>query len=238
MKSSTDDVKSQNEVAGGEKPDGSRSVTGGEKRDLKGTARERIFTTKKIAWAGVFTALSAILYLFVKFPLPFLFPSFLEVNLSEYPALIGGFALGPFWGCAIIMLKTLIKLPFSSTACVGELSDLVNGLALVLVSSFFYKKHRTKKGAVGSLALGSLLSVVTSVFSNRFVMIPAYMRLFGIDIGVLTNMCSVIPNITTDNFYVFYILFAVVPFNILRCAVLSVVSMATYKKISVLLNRF
>lgn len=232
---STDDDKSKNEATN-EKTSAVVRRTAGEKN--RETARDKIFTTKKIAWAGVFTAFSAILYMFVKFPLPFLFPSFLEVNLSEYPALIGGFALGPFWGCAIIALKTLIKLPFSSTACVGELSDLVNGLALVLVSSLYYERRKSKKGAVVSLVLGSLCSVVTAVLSNRFVMIPAYMRLFGIDIGVLTSMCSVIPNITTDNFYAFYILFAVVPFNLLRNATLSVATMATYKKISVLLNRF
>ena len=51
------------------------------------------FTTKTLAKVAVLSALSFVLYMWVKFPLPMLFPSFLDIQVSELPALIGGFSM-------------------------------------------------------------------------------------------------------------------------------------------------
>ena len=73
------------------------------------------FTTKTLAKVAVLSALSFVLYMWVKFPLPMLFPSFLDIQVSELPALIGGFSMGPLAGCVVIVIKCLIKMPFSTT---------------------------------------------------------------------------------------------------------------------------
>ncbi len=84
-------------------------------------AKRNMWDAHSMAVMAILTAVSYILYLFVKFPLPFLFPAFLDIQISEMPALLGGFALGPVQGAIIVIVKCLLKLPFSSTACVGEL---------------------------------------------------------------------------------------------------------------------
>jgi len=54
----------------------------------------KYFNSATITKIGIFSALSIVLYL-INIPLPFLFPPFLKLNLSDLPSLICGFAVGP-----------------------------------------------------------------------------------------------------------------------------------------------
>ncbi|MBQ7408693.1 MAG: ECF transporter S component [Clostridia bacterium] len=198
---------------------------------------ERYFTARRIAKLGIFSALAVILY-FLNFPLPF-FPSFLEIHLSDLPALICGFSMGPLGGFLVILVKILIKLPFSSTMCVGELADLITGSAFVLPASFLYKNGRTRKSAVIGMLIGSLCSVATAVVSNWLIIIPFYLNVMHVSIEALAEMCSsVIPFITAQNFYACYIPLSVIPFNLLRCLIASLVTFFVYKRVSTLLKKF
>lgn len=194
------------------------------------------FTAKKIAKIAIMAALSYILYL-INIPLSFAFPSFLELNLSDIPALIGGFSMGPLAGGIIVFIKILLKLPLSHTVCVGELSDLLNGLAFVLISSFFYKYHRTKKGAVISLLLGSLGSIVMATVCNLTIMIPLYLKVMGFTLEQITSLCPPSFNVTAENFYTYYTFGAVIPFNLLRCLVASAITFLLYKSLTKLINK-
>ena len=149
------------------------------------------------------TALSVLFYFFPKVPLPFLFPSFLELQLSNLPAIIGGFALGPVAGSIIVVARTIIKLPFSITAGVGEIVDLIIGLSTVLVSSLIYKKMHTRKGAVYAMLAGMAVWTTVAVLANYFFAIDFYLELFfkG-EIDDLLGFLSVIPGITAENYLI------------------------------------
>ena len=145
-------------------------------------------TTKNIAVVAILSALSFILYMFVKFPLPFIFPAFLDMQFSDLPALIGGFYLGPIAGSVIVIIKGLLKLPFTTTAGVGELADVIIGIFFVLPATAFYRYNRSKKGAIISLVIGSLSAVIASLFANRFILIPFFMNAYGM--GAVVGMAS------------------------------------------------
>ena len=81
-------------------------------------------TTKFMTRVAIFGAISTLLYIFIKFPVPFL-PSFLEFHFDEIPIFIAGFAYGPLSAFCVILVKTIIKLPMTSTLGVGELSDFI-----------------------------------------------------------------------------------------------------------------
>ncbi|MGM9549156.1 MAG: ECF transporter S component, partial [Faecousia sp.] len=68
--------------------------------------------------------LSAIAYIlaFVEFPVP-LSPSFARMDLSDFPALIGAYAFGPFVGVLIELVKNALQLLSTSTGGVGELAN-------------------------------------------------------------------------------------------------------------------
>ena len=194
--------------------------------------------TKTLAKIAILSALAFVLYMWVKFPLPMLFPSFLDIQFSELPALLGGFAMGPIAGCAIVAIKCLIKLPFTSTACVGELSDLLLGIAIVLPASLIYKKYKNKKGALIGLLVGVACNVVMSIFVNWFVLIPTYVKLFfNGNWEILLNMVRPLyAEVTRQNFYTYYLLLGVAPFNILRLSITALLTFLLYKRVSPILH--
>ena len=195
------------------------------------TKNSKLFSSRNLALIAILSAISYILYMFVKFPLPFIFPEFLDMQFSDLPALLGGFAIGPWAGAIIIVIKCLLKMPFSSTACVGELADIIVGLAFVLPATIFYRTHRSKKGAIISLLIGIFTAVFVSILANRFILIPYYANRFGLK-TVVNMMASLYPNITTKNLYAYYIPLAVAPFNLLRCIVCAIITYFVYKPVA------
>ena len=203
-------------------------------------SKRRVYT-RKIAVAGVFTALSYGLYLLGKFcKLPFIFPAFFDLQFSELPALIAGFVLGPLWGAAIIVLKCLLKMPLTSTAFVGEATDIILGLALVLPAAFIYRKKRKLAGALTGVVVGSLCLTGVAVLVNRFISVPFYIRYYfgGNEMALVGMLQPLFPAITWDSFYLYYLTLSVVPFNLLRCALICIITFAVYKRLSRLIKRW
>ena len=188
---------------------------------------------------AIFSALSSILYFVPKFPLPFLFPAFLDIQFSNLPAILGGFAMGPVGGILIIVIRTLIKLPFSSTAYVGEFADLLIGIATVLTSSLIYKTHKTKKGGIVALLFGTVAWVVSSMLMNWLVLLPFYMQAFygGNTTKFIEDCIEVLPNMNTENFMKFYIFGAVLPFNALLATMVGIITFFVYKRISIIFKK-
>jgi riboflavin transporter FmnP len=196
--------------------------------------RKKVLAITKI---GIFAGLSTVLY-FIKFPLP-IFPSFLEIQFSILPAIIGGFSMGPLGGVLIVFVKFLMSLPFSKTAYVGDFADLIIGGITVLVTSLVYHKYKTKKGGLIALLWGSLAWIVAGVLANYFILVPAYLKLFfNDDLEGFLQLCRVvIRDINADNYMMKYIIYAVIPFNAIIAVVVSTVTFLVYKKISNFLRK-
>ena len=201
----------------------------------------QFFTPARIAVIAMFATLSGILYVF-GFPIGVAFPSWLELNFSDIPALIGTFALGPLSGGIIVFVKILIKLIIkgTSTVFVGELADLVIGLAFVVPAGLIYKRHRTFKGALLGMTVGTVCSVAAAILANWLVLVPFYIKLFynGSWEPLVNAMQALFgEGVTQDTFYNFYLWVSVLPFNILRCLIAVLVTLPVYKRISSLINR-
>ena len=80
----------------------------------------------------------AFVLMFLDFSVP-LMPVFIKLDLSELPALIGAFAMGPVSGVVICLIKNLIHLAMTSTGGVGELSNFILGAAFVLPAGMLYQ---------------------------------------------------------------------------------------------------
>ena len=130
---------------------------------------------KFIAKTGIFAAVSIILYVvpIFKITLPF-FPPFLEIHFDEIPALISGFAYGPFSALIILLIKTLVKLPFSTTVCVGELADFIYSCAFIIPASLIYTNHRKFKYAIIAILSGCLIQSIVASILTTFVMLDLY----------------------------------------------------------------
>lgn len=203
-------------------------------------AAKKYFSSTRIAMIALFSALAAVLYIF-NFAMPFAFPEFLEFRFSDVPVLIGTFALGPVAGCIIVVFMVLIKLVIVSTSTyfVGDLADILVGFALVIPVGLIYNKNRTFKGALLGLGAGSLISAALAVLLNRILLVPAYVHLMfgGSWEPILGMMTPLFPNCTEENFYSLYLWVSVLPFNLLRCLVASLLTLLVYKRISRAINR-
>ena len=203
-------------------------------RNLK---KDKLITTKFITRTAIFSAIATILYIvpYVKFPL-FFFPSFLEIHFDEIPALIAGFAYGPLSGFFVILVKTLIKLPLTSTLGVGELADLIYGLALVIPSSLIYKKRRNIKGAFIGLGVASLIQLIISSFLTTFVMLDFYIYVMGFSKEMLLNMCQIAnPNVNSLTWPFFF--WVALPFNLLKDVLICLLTALLYKRLHKLIDR-
>ena len=108
-----------------------------------------------VRYITVTAMLSAIAYvlMFIDFPIPFLIPSFIQMDISELPALVGAFSMGPMCGVLICLVKNLLHLFITSTGGVGELSNFLLGVMFVLPAGLIYSRKKNKKNAVKGLSV-------------------------------------------------------------------------------------
>ncbi len=196
-----------------------------------------IHSAAYLAKMAMLTAISFLLYLYVKFKLP-IFPSFLEIQISELPALLAGFSMGPISGCLVIIFKCLLKFPLSSTAYVGEATDILLGIAFVLPAALIYKCKKDIKHAFLGLLIGTVVLTGVAMLVNRYISIPFYVKLyFHGDFQIIVNMLSPLyKNINEQNFYFYYLLAGVLPFNIFRCIIVAGLTFVLYKRLSKILH--
>lgn len=194
------------------------------------TNGERI---KKLVTISILSAISIVLYLFLKFPmniiLPFI-PGFLDVQFSNLPVYIGGFMFGPISGTMITIVRLLVKLPSTTTAGVGELADFIIGFSTVLVSSMIYHHHKTKKGALAALLSVVITWTVSAIIINWGFILAFYMHLYGFE--AVYGMLTAVPGITEQNYMLNYIIFAVIPFNVILSSMVAFVTFVLYKRLS------
>ena len=131
--------------------------------------------THRLAVAAMLAAVAAVLQ-FIEFSIPIM-PSFVKLDLSDLPALLGAFALGPWWGVLIQLVKNLIHLPFGSSAGVGEACNFLLGAVFVLVAGLVYHHRKTRGTALLGASLGALAMAAVSLPLNYFVVYPAYIAI-------------------------------------------------------------
>ncbi len=195
------------------------------------TTRQR---TNWIAKTGIMAA-AAIILMFLEFPLPFM-PVFLKFDVSEVPVLLAAFALGPWSAVIIEFIKNLAHYPLTQTAGVGEIANFVMGCAFVVPAGIIYKMHRSKKTAVVAMLVGTFSLTLVGCLSNYYVMIPFYIKAFGMPMEAIIGMANQVGNNFVKDFMTL-IIFVFVPFNLFKGFVVSLIVALIYKRISPLLHK-
>ena len=189
----------------------------------------KTFTTANITRIAILAALSAILFL-IEIPVV----AFYKLDLSNLPALLGGFAMGPIPGLLILLIKDLTGMLHSSSMYVGELADFIMGAAIVLPSAIIYRRNRTRKGAMIGMLTGVVVAIVVAVLVNWQIMLPFYSTAFGMPMEAVVGMAQkAVPAVDTVWKLLLYI---TAPFNLLKGAVLSLLTFLLYKRLAPLLH--
>ncbi|MDQ7820564.1 MAG: ECF transporter S component [Armatimonadota bacterium] len=171
---------------------------------------------RRVAQVGVLGA-AAFAFMYFDFPLP-PFPPFLKYDPGEVPALVATFALGPGYGVAVESVKALLISVFRSGTTGGPFGIFMNFLAgatLVAVAGWYYRVEHTKVGALKSLALG--------VAAMTGVMVAANILLTPIFYGIPRPQVIAL------------VLPALLPFNLLKGTISSLITFFVYKRVRVFL---
>ena len=197
--------------------------------------RKKLDSTHYVTYTAIFAAMAGVL-MTIEIPL-FFAPSFYQLDLSELPILICTFYLGPAAGVTAELLKVLVKLLIkgTSSAFVGELANFLVGCSFVLPASVVYHSRPGKKSALIGMAVGTLILTVFGSLFNALYLIPKFTELYGMPLDAIISMGGEVNK--AINSLSTLVLFAVVPFNLLKGVVVSVITYLLYKRISPLLHR-
>ena len=206
-------------------------------RDLQRRSRSR-----NISYVAMFSALGGVLMM-LEIPL-FFAPGFYKIDLSELPVLMSAFYLGPVAGVITELLKVLIKLLLkgTSTAFVGDFANFVVGCTFVLPAAVIYHHHKTcllytspspRRTAIVGMAVGTLCMTVFGSLFNALYLIPKFAELFHLPIDQIVAMGTAVNKGITS--VPTLVLFAVVPFNLIKGIVDSALTYLLYKRVEFLL---
>lgn len=186
-----------------------------------------------VRYLTVTAMLSAVAYIlmFLDFSVPFM-PAFIKMDLSELPALIGSFAMGPVCGIVVCLIKNVLHLFITTTGGVGELSNFILGVTFVLPAGLIYRHKKSRKSAlIGSLA-GAVVMGVFSIISNYYLVYPVYYNFMPEETvlnayqAIIPSMKSILQSLVCFN----------MPFTIIKGLFSVVITFLIYKHISPILK--
>ena len=184
---------------------------------------------RRISIVASCAAIATLMHL-LDFPLLFLAPEFYQLDLSELPVMLCGFYLGPSAVVTCEAVKILLKLVLkgTTTAFVGDFANFVVGCSLVLPAVTIYHIRRTRATALWGLGVGTLvLTIFGSVF-NAIYLLPKFSELYGMPLDSIIAAGTAI-NGNIDSLSTF-ILFSVVPINLIKGVTISLLTAIMYKR--------
>lgn len=185
--------------------------------------------------AAMLSAVAFVL-MFLDFSLPMLIPSFVKMDFSDLPALLGAFALGPVYGIVISLVKNLLHLiiPGTSTAGVGEVCNFLLGAIFAYVAGFIYQRRKSRRTALIGAAAGAVAMAVLSVPVNYFFTYPAYVEFYHLPLEAILGMYqAILP--AADSLIKALVLFNM-PFTLVKGLLDAAICMVIYKSLSPILH--
>lgn len=169
--------------------------------------------TRQLVTMALLCAISVLLS-FIEFPLiPGI--SWLKYDASCMPAMVVGFAFGPTAGIVVGAVSALIH-GMMLGDWVGALMNIFIVIAMVLPSAAIYRKQHSFKGAIIGLVVAVVAAIVVAIVSNLAID-PFY---FGMPFEAVVAL--VVP--------------VLLPFNIIKAIINSVLTIVIYKSISNLIT--
>lgn len=198
------------------------------KRKGKKMKSQNMVKTRKLTTIAVLTAAAVVLQ-YLEIPIPIM-PSFIKLDFSDLPEIIGAFVCGPAAGVLIAFLKNLIHLAVSQSGFIGELSNFILGAVFALVAGLIYKKMPNLKGAIVAGVVASVVMGAVSWPSNYFIIYPLYYNVMGFpEASILDMYQALLPSV--DSIAEALVIFNI-PFTVVKGLISAAVTVAVYKPLA------
>lgn len=174
-----------------------------------------------VSITGILTAMSTILYVYPTFPIIPAFP-WLKIDFADVPALFAALLINPIIGGIVVLIRNSIHLLISSTGMVGELSNFIISALFVMSAGVFSRIYSKEKvlsvcRLIFTMISAMLIQVVVATLCNKYIMIPLY--------GIQGDPAE-------------YLLMGVVPFNLIKTAMSSVLFLLIYRTLIPKIRRY
>jgi riboflavin transporter FmnP len=179
---------------------------------------------------SLLSALSSVL-MFFSISIP-LVPSFLKIDISELPALIAAFTVGPVAGVTVCLVKNIVNLLATTTGGVGELCNFLLGASFVVPAGLIYKRMKNRPGALLGGFAGALLMSIVSFPINYYIIYPFYTQFMPME-AIMGMYQAIRPS--TDSLAEALVVFNM-PFTFAKGVIDIVLAFAIYKPLAPVIN--
>lgn len=172
--------------------------------------------TTRITKMAMLAAISVVLVMLIRIPFP---PApYLVYDPADIPIFIGTFAFGPLAGIALTFIVSFIQaFILGGDGLIGFFMHFVATGAFVLLAGTIYKRNKTRKSAVIALICGTILMTVSMMLWN-IIITPIFL---GVPRAAVIAMLGTV----------------ILPFNLLKAGINSIVTFLTYKSIARFLHK-
>ena len=188
--------------------------------------------TRYLVISAMLSAVSIVLMQF-DFSVPFM-PSFIKMDLSDLPALIGAYSMGPLYGVIIALVKNLLHLLRTSTGGIGELSNFLLSALFVLPAGLIYQKNKTRRRAIIGAVIGAVSMAVFSVITNYFIVYPVYTAFMPME-TIIAMYQAILPKIKDGDLLSCLVIFNM-PFTFVKAMLSVVITLLIYKPLSPIIH--
>ena len=173
------------------------------------TNNSNVWSTRQLVTMALMCAIGTLLS-FIEFPL---LPgvTWLKFDASNMPAMVAGFAYGPAGGVAVGIVTAIIH-GLLMADFTGALMNILVVTCFVLPAALIYKKKRTYKFAIIGLIFSIIAGAIGSIIGN-LLLTPSWL---GVPFDAVVAL--IIP--------------VLIPFNLLKGLLNSVITLIVYKSIS------
>ena len=183
---------------------------------------KKLLTTANMVKIGILGALAIVLMRTFEIPLP-IFPSFLKIDFGDVPAVIATLVIHPLGGVIVVIIKNLLALFNSSTGGVGEIANVIVGIAYIVPIAFMTRKNASLKNIIIGSVISVILMMGAGMITNALITMPLYGEEACIGMGAAIN-----PNIVDKWTFLLYV---IAPFNLIKGVLVSIVSTIFVKAI-------
>jgi riboflavin transporter FmnP len=171
---------------------------------------------KKLATMAVLSALSIVLMLLIRFPILPAAP-YLIYEPADVPVFIGTFLFGPLAGLILtVIVSSFQAFVVNTNGLVGLVMHIASTGSYVIAAGLIYRKYNKYSGAILAMVTGSIARAAVMVPVNLIIQ-PNF---FGTPYDVVKSL----------------ILPAIIPFNLIKSVVNSILTALVYKRISKLIK--